>query len=102
MHPTQLDSVVPTATAWFARGFEAIRTFLRSFTIRRRDRSLRICETLPLGEKRFVAVVQFEGRRFLIGSTNQSISLLDRLDAASPPRRKRAPGLENTHLNGVH
>jgi len=60
--------------------------------VRRRTRSLQLCEALSLGERRFLMVVQFEGRRFLIGATNQSISLLERLDdrghAAPDPQER--------------
>ena len=45
----------------------------------RRPRKLRLCETLALGEKRFVAVVQFEQMRYLLGGTGTSITLLSRL-----------------------
>ncbi len=102
MHSTQTDSVAGPGTARIARWLEGMRTFLRSFRMCRRQRSLQICETLPLGEKRFLAVVQFEGRRFLIGATNQSIALLDRLDSQAAPRQKREAGTENTFLSGVH
>jgi flagellar biogenesis protein FliO len=42
-------------------------------------RKLRLCETLALGEKRFVAVVQFEQMRYLLGGTGASITLLSQL-----------------------
>lgn len=44
-------------------------------------RRLRLCEAVPLGDKRFVAVVQFERNRFLIGGAPNSVVLLTRLDA---------------------
>ena len=43
-------------------------------------RRLRLCEAVPLGEKRFVAVVQFERSRFLIGGAPNSVVLLTRLE----------------------
>lgn len=46
-------------------------------------RHLRICESVPLGEKRFLAVVQFEQNRYLIGCAANSVVLLTRLDADS-------------------
>ena len=51
---------------------------------RRRNpsRRLRLCETLPLGERRFVAVVEFEQARFLLGATASSVVLLARLTDA--------------------
>jgi flagellar biogenesis protein FliO len=57
-----------------------IRNTLRKVKVRRRERALQLCETLPLGDRRFLIVVRFEGRRFLIGATNQSISLIEKLD----------------------
>lgn len=43
-------------------------------------RRLRLEETLALGERRFVAVVEFEQHRFLIGGTATSLSLLAELE----------------------
>jgi len=52
-------------------------------------RRLRLCESLALGERRFVAVVEFERSRFLVGGTSTSLVLLARLgqaeDEASSP-----------------
>jgi len=50
---------------------------------RRPPRRLRLCESLPLGERRFVAVVEFEQSRFLVGGTSASLLLLARLDDAT-------------------
>jgi flagellar biogenesis protein FliO len=51
---------------------------------RRAPKTLRLCESLPLGERRFVAVVEFERTRFLLGGTSSSLVLLSRLgDAGS-------------------
>lgn len=52
---------------------------------RPRSRQLRLCESLPLGERRFVAVVEFEGARFLLGGTPSSLVLLSPLGARSAP-----------------
>ena len=43
-----------------------------------RSRPAQLClrETLALGERRFVAVVEFERQRFLIGGTGSSLSVL--------------------------
>ena len=48
-------------------------------------RRLRLQETIPLGERRFVAVVQFEAERFLIGGGASSVSLLARLGGEGKP-----------------
>jgi hypothetical protein len=40
---------------------------------------LRVCETVSLGEKRFVAVVQVDRERFLVGGAANCIAMLARL-----------------------
>lgn len=52
-------------------------------SVRRRERRLRLCEMLPLGEKRFVAVVEYGPQKFLLAGTPQNISLLRYLDVNS-------------------
>jgi flagellar biogenesis protein FliO len=47
-----------------------------------RRRALRLCETLSLGEKRLVAVVEFDNQRFLLAATQQNITLLQSLGPA--------------------
>ncbi len=42
-------------------------------------RRLRLRESLSLGEKRFVAVIEFESQQFLIGGGAASVNLLARL-----------------------
>jgi flagellar biogenesis protein FliO len=42
----------------------------------RPKRRLRVCESVSLGDKRFVAIVQFERKRFLVGCAQNSVSLL--------------------------
>ena len=46
---------------------------------RRSPRDLRLRESLPLGEHRFVAVIEFERRRLLISGTPSSLVLLAHL-----------------------
>ena len=45
-------------------------------------KNLRVCEKVSLGEKRFVAVVQVDEERFLIGGSSGSVSLLTRFHEA--------------------
>jgi flagellar biogenesis protein FliO len=101
MHSETSESVGASESAWPARWFAALSSLVRSLRITRRDRTLRVCETLPLGDKRFLAVVQCEGRRFLIGGTHHSISLLDRLDPAAKPQSRR-DALRESFFSGVH
>jgi len=58
-------------------------------------RSLRLRENLPLGDRRFVAVVEYEEMRFLIGGTSGSLVLLAELGTKAAeersPRDNSAP-----------
>jgi flagellar biogenesis protein FliO len=62
----------------------AIDLWQRGRSLKREPRRLRLCESLPLGERRFVAVVEFDGERFLVGGTSSSLVLLSRLGEARP------------------
>ena len=42
----------------------------------RRERRLRLCETVSLGERRLVALIQFDNQALLVGVTGSSITLL--------------------------
>jgi hypothetical protein len=61
----------------------------------RRPRQLRLRESLALGNHRFVAVVEYEQFRFLLGGTPGSLVLLARLQAA-----EKVPG-ENRPLEAL-
>ncbi len=50
---------------------------LRRVKIRRKPHALRLAETLGLGERRMLAIVEWNGRQLLIGVTPQQITLLD-------------------------
>ena len=50
---------------------------LRNIKIARRPRNLRLCETLQLGERRQLLLVEWESRRYLLGATQQGLSVLD-------------------------
>jgi flagellar biogenesis protein FliO len=67
-------SVVASLWARIAASFSKIRVSRR--------RALRLCETLSLGEKRLVAVVEFDNQRFLLAATQQNITLLQSLGPA--------------------
>jgi len=91
MNDTQRSSGNDRAPAAVAAGkwLNDVRAWWRR--VRRRGRRapkrLRLCESLALGERRFVAVVEFERARFLVGGTPSSLSLLARLDGNSADSR---------------
>jgi hypothetical protein len=64
---------------------------------RRRERRLRLCEMLSLGEKRFIAIVEYGQEKFLLAGTPQNISLLRRWDRNCEGTKEapiRGPNLE--------
>jgi flagellar biogenesis protein FliO len=71
-------STLRSHTGLFSRawGWLKARQVARSSTKR-----LRVAETVSLGEKRFVAVVQVDGRHFLLAGGPTNIVLLAQLDA---------------------
>lgn len=57
---------------------------------RRPTRKLKVCETLSLGNRGFLAVVRYQEQQFLVGGTNQSIAMLAELDSAISSQEKVA------------
>jgi hypothetical protein len=53
--------------------------WLRTQKLSRPARKLRVCETVSLGDKRFAAVLEYDGQRFLLGGAAQSVQLLTEL-----------------------
>jgi len=63
---------------WMARAISWILEKARKQQVRK---VLRVSESVSLGEKRFVAVVQVAHERFLIGGASGSVSMLARLES---------------------
>ncbi len=72
------------------RFWKRVREFgaavLRLRNLGQSQRALVLRETVSLGEKRFVAVIEFEDARFLIGGSAQQVQLLTEL----PPKARRS------------
>jgi flagellar biogenesis protein FliO len=66
-----------TAGSWVIAFFSRLCS---TVSVRRSERKLRLCETLSFGEKRFIAVVEYDHSKFLVAGTPKCISLLQRLD----------------------
>ena len=47
-----------------------------------RPRSLTLRESLSLGDRRFVALIECDGQRFLVGGGNQTVQLIARMNTA--------------------
>lgn len=69
------SSLFVAMDGWLARLWQS----LPRLRMRKAVRHLRLCESLPLGEKRLIAVVEYERQKFLIGGGAQSVCLLARL-----------------------
>lgn len=64
--------------AW-VQALNRVGQWVRHTVSARKSRRLRVCETLSLGERRFVAVIEFDRQEFLVGGSGNSLSLLARL-----------------------
>ncbi len=69
---------------WLLAGWRKLAGFSRGTFLRREPRRLRLCETLSLGNRGYLAVVRFEGQQFLVGGTNTSMALLAELSSDRP------------------
>jgi len=68
----------PPGTVWavvLKRFWQALRRAVKPRKVRR----LRVRETLSLGDRRFVAVIEFDRQEFLVGGSGNSLQLLARL-----------------------
>lgn len=69
-----------------------VRRLFANVHIQRRERKLRLCDSLALGEKRMIAVVEFEHQRFLVAATPSNISLLQALPASAGDENRASEG----------
>jgi hypothetical protein len=77
---TLLRSVTAVCSALrraVATGWNWFQERLKSQQSKKR---LRVCESVSLGEKRFVAVIQVDGEQFLVGGSSSSVSTLAHLE----------------------
>ncbi len=90
--PERYDGKFPTL-AWL---HERSRDLWHQYRASRKssgDKKLRMCETLSLGDRRFVAVIELDGERFLVGGGPNSVSLLTTLSRTlnrKPAKTRRA------------
>jgi len=84
-----------------AQFFEKVWKLVCKVKVRRRKHVLQLCETLSLGEKRMLAIIQCEEHRLLIGATGDSISLLLRLNNIRKEKSERNTPEEMISTNGL-
>ncbi len=70
--------------------FGRLAVLSRGRVWRRRPRSLRMCETISLGNRGYLAVVRYRQQEFLVGGTTNSIALLAQLASESAAEPERA------------
>ena len=72
------QAISPPQTVWGAALKNLLQWSRRAVKVRK-PRRLRVCETLSLGERRFLAVIEFDRQEFLVGGTGSSLELLAKL-----------------------
>jgi len=76
---------------FFRKTLSAARKALRGKITCRRERRLHLCETVSLGERRMVALIQFDSQPLLVGVTPNSITLLTQ----PPPGASAVPPISD-------
>jgi flagellar biogenesis protein FliO len=76
-NPTSLGSA-QLETAW-TTALKEVWGRARRALGPRKTRRLRVRETLSLGDKRFLAVIEFDHQEFLVGGSGNSFALVARL-----------------------
>ena len=64
---------------WLAKAWHWSR---KNVKVRQTKKRLKVCETVSLGEKRFVAVIQVDEEQFLVGGAAGSVATLARLESS--------------------
>lgn len=88
---TAISNSLPTDHAWstgFVRvlrasmlpGWEWLTRHIRNALARRVTRRLRVAETVSLGEKRFVSILEVDGEQILVGGSTSNIVLLAKME----------------------
>ncbi len=75
LHPSAEGRSV-TILRWLAGAWK----WTQKLGFRHPRKRLRVCETVALGEKRFVAVIEVDGEQFLVGGGSTSVATLARLE----------------------
>lgn len=83
-------SLTPGA-AW-AVTLKTLWQWVRHAVKTRKVRRLRVCESLSLGERRFLAVIEFDRQEFLVGGSGSSLVFLARLHEGRVIPESSLPG----------
>jgi flagellar biogenesis protein FliO len=96
------DASLPPPSTFLARLIGVLHTVAARLKVHRSVHLLRVDETLPLGEHRSLLLVQCEHRRYLIGATPHTLTLLERLDPARTPSKEELCAVEDLLWKGLH
>ena len=77
-------------------GVERLGALSRLRFGRKKTRRLRVCDSLSLGNRGFVAVVEYRGQEFLVGGTSTSIALLAEIPLPNVSANE-LPGTDAVH-----
>jgi flagellar biogenesis protein FliO len=99
MHKMNANSL--SQSTFLTRLVAGIQAAASRLRVRRADRSLRLCETLPLGERRCLLLVQCEQHRYLIGATAQMLTLIERLDIGRDPAPSELSAVDDLSWKGL-
>lgn len=67
---------------------------------KRKERVMHLCETLSLGDRRFLALVKVGEQKFLLGAAGSSISLLAQIPSLQDPETQYRK-VEDNALFGI-
>ncbi|HTS67398.1 MAG TPA: flagellar biosynthetic protein FliO [Terriglobia bacterium] len=86
----------PRAEAAWGFALKRVWQLARRAVTSRRTRRLRVSETLSLGERRFLAVIEFDHQEFLVAGSGNSLQLLARVEGGrvvgDPSQPANPPG----------
>ncbi|MGH9685693.1 MAG: flagellar biosynthetic protein FliO [Candidatus Acidiferrales bacterium] len=90
MEPQSIPISNVSALDLLRTAFARLSSLGLSHVWRRRARGLRVCETLSLGNRGYLAVVSYRRQEFLVGGTTNSIALLAQLSTSPAADQKNA------------
>jgi len=96
-HPVGGEDTIRGWLCWLADG---LRSSWRRWHARP-AKQLRLCESLALGERRFLVVVEFGRQKFLLGTSSSAMTLLAELpDATARDADTRCEAAAHEARNG--
>ncbi|MEJ2006641.1 MAG: flagellar biosynthetic protein FliO [Acidobacteriota bacterium] len=66
-------------------GIKNLLAHAQGIRCKRKDRVMHLCETLSLGDRRFLALVRVGEQKFLVGAAGGSVSLLTQIPSRQEP-----------------